>query len=215
VKNVARVLLTGSIVSLVVIIGKLFGRNEDLKVGDISIPLQYAWLVFVVLTIAHGFTASFLVLAIRRFIEGESSEDERQQIFDEVKAESNPFIYGLIPRSTPRRPGSRRYSMDKSDPSTWIAYFALILLVAAILPWHVGSDGSWEWSTNGKSWLLVALAMVLGAVNWLIGSVWVIVLSQLKESSEAAKALLERLSDNFWKFLPNIPITGSYGEDEE
>jgi len=71
------------------------------------------------------------------------------------------------------------YPMDSSDPSTWIAVTAALVFVISMLPWYVTPKGSLEWSTGRALLFPAAAALILGIANWLIGSWWLVRLSEL------------------------------------
>jgi len=173
-KGVAKILIAGTVMAVAVIGAKLFGV-EDIDVGQLSLPIKYAWTLFCVATVAHVFEAVFFIRAIHQLWKEQQTTDQGNHVFNEIKLESNYFLRGMIPRARPRHPGGRIYVMDFADPSTWIAHGAVLALVIATLPWRL-EKGYFVWDGGLH---LIPLALVLALANWLAGSNWAVALSQL------------------------------------
>jgi hypothetical protein len=181
VRNVTRLLALGWLSAAAVLVAKLLSHGESIKVGEIGFPIRDAWMLFAVLTAVHLAASKFLVNHIKEFRRHDCSADGRARIFDEIRADRNLLVHGLIPRVQPWRLGSRWIRMDMRDPSAWASYLGSIILLVTILPWNISEGGQWTWGTSALDWAQVGLAFVIVTVNWYAGSVWIISLSRLAE----------------------------------
>lgn len=196
-KDTTRVLVLGWLAAIAILAGKLLTRQETLTVGGLDLPVRYAWLLFGALTALHLFKGGFLVAHINEYRRAPSAQ--KQALYEEIRAESNPFLYGLLPRGT-RRAGGLSL-MDPRDPSAWMAYVGQITVVVAVLPWSLSSSGGLSWPTGWGLWAQVLGALVLAEVNWLVGSRWLVALASLgdrdvrwRRPSERRAAVLGTLS---------------------
>ena len=178
---IGRILLLGFVLAVSVVGSRLFNHGGGVAVANlnINVPANYIWIFFAALTLAHYLYASSLSQSIVRFWDSEESTDRRRSLFEKITSDPNLFVFGLIPRSKPIKPGSRRYRMDGSDPSTWITILAMSVFVISMLPWYVTATGSLKWSTGWTLFIPLAAALMLGIANWLVGGIWLILLSQL------------------------------------
>lgn len=187
--STAKLLYAGSALALLVVVAKLVTTGGTLSVGGaVTIPLTSSWVVFVLLTVGHVFGAVFLARRIDAYQELLPSTDQMRQVFDELTAGSNPFMHGLVSRARPRRAGGVYHPMSRSDPSAWVAYGAAAVLVAAMLPFHRGTDGI-ERADGFAFGALVALTVVLLIANWWAGSIWLVGLSTLRSTYDEVVAL--------------------------
>ncbi|MQA82974.1 MAG: hypothetical protein GEV10_31740 [Streptosporangiales bacterium] len=189
--STAKILYVGSALALLVVIAKLATQGATLTLGGaVSIPLTGSWIVFVLLTVGHVFSAVFLTRRISAYLDLLPSAVELRQVFDELTAGSNPFMHGLVSRARPRRAGGVYHPMSRSDPSAWAAYGATAALVAAMLPVHRGTNGL-EWEDGFTFGALVSLTAVVLIANWWAGSIWLVGLSTLRSTYEEIVALPE------------------------
>jgi hypothetical protein len=187
---ICRILLIGTVLSGIIIWARLLNRGGAVPVADgsVNVPANYAWILFVVLTIGHGIYSRHLVNLILAFWEASDSPDAGRRIFNEIKSTPNMFVFGLIPRVR-RRPGTNIYIMERSDPSSVFSHFAAIAFLAAMLPWYVTASGSLRWAAGLALWLPVSVALILIYLNWKLASSWTIVLSQLTLEKPDARLL--------------------------
>ncbi|WP_405057802.1 hypothetical protein OG474_34420 [Kribbella sp. NBC_01505] len=173
-KVCSRLLAIGAGLCLATIAGRLFAGGSDVSLGGVAIPLSFAWVGLLALTVAHAFTGAFLAHRITAYLPYLHLPEQALQVFRDVTSSSNPFVFGMRSRALPRKPGGRYHPMSLRDPSAWVAYGGAVMLLLAVLPWHLEAGrivlGGW-----GQA----VLAVVLLAVNWWAGSVWMISLSRL------------------------------------
>jgi hypothetical protein len=132
-KQVGSVLLFGATVAGLIVAARVFG-GEEVKAPGIEVPLKHAWVLILLATAVHFFLGFFFYQSIHGLWREGLGPDEGRRVFDEIKLESRLFLRGMLPRAKPFRPGSRHYRMSWGDPSTWVAHFALLVMIAAVLP---------------------------------------------------------------------------------
>jgi hypothetical protein len=186
-QNATWILSTGSAVAVMVVAAKLLS-SRFLHVSGLVIAVGSAWILFVILTAANIFVAIFLALRIDAYLTGLPSERDLQQTFDKVTSGRNPFVHGLLSRANPRRPGGIYHPMRLSDPSAWIAYAAVALLVAALLPWRLTTSGV-HWEKGFAFWALIILTVLIAVLNWWAGGIWMIQISRLSDLAAYVDAL--------------------------
>ena len=177
-----KVLVSGvgiaGVIVLVIVLLKLTGAKE-FEWANMKFSTTYAWPVCFILTVAHVYTAWLFIRSILTLWQQETSDNCRTA-FQEVTTTGNLFVRKMIARTQRVRTRSGRYivAMKIDDPSTWATYSAAGLLIAAIVPFDL---------TN--IWLflfLLAIATILTWVNWIVGSNWIIALSELTLEDEQA-----------------------------
>ncbi|TDC23482.1 hypothetical protein [Kribbella albertanoniae] len=173
-KVCSRLLAIGAVLCLATIAGRLFAGSADVSLGGVTLPLDFAWVGLLALTVAHAFTGAFLAHRITAYLPYLHLPEQALQVFREVTSSGNPFVFGMRSRALPRRPGGRYHPMSLRDPSAWVAYGAAVVLLLAVLPWRVEAG-----RIVVGGWAQVVLAVVLLAVNWWAGSVWMVSLSRL------------------------------------
>jgi len=173
-KVCSRLLAIGAALCLATIAGRLFAGGASLSLGTVDLPLNLAWVGLLALTVAHVFTGAFLAQRITAYLPYLHQPEQAVQVFREVTSSSNPFVFGMRSRALPRRPGGRHHPMSPRDPSAWVAYGAAVVLLLAVVPWRVEAG-----RIVVDGWGQVGLAVVLLAVNWWAGSVWMVSLSRL------------------------------------
>jgi len=182
VKDTTRVLALGWMAALAILAVKLLTRQETVTVAGIGLPVRYAWVLFGVFTALHMFKGGFLASHLRPYLRS-APADEKRALFDEIRADTNPLLHGLLPRGRRRGPGRRLTKMDPRDPSSWMAYAAQLTVFVAVLPWSLDAGGM-TWPSGWSLWLQVVGAMVLAELNWLAGSRWLVAVASLGAGSE-------------------------------
>ncbi|GAB3927166.1 hypothetical protein GCM10029976_022970 [Kribbella albertanoniae] len=172
-KVCSRLLAIGAVLCLATIAWP-FAGSADVSLGGVTLPLDFAWVGLLALTVAHAFTGAFLAHRITAYLPYLHLPEQALQVFREVTSSGNPFVFGMRSRALPRRPGGRYHPMSLRDPSAWVAYGAAVVLLLAVLPWRVEAG-----RIVVGGWAQVVLAVVLLAVNWWAGSVWMVSLSRL------------------------------------
>ncbi|MET7284065.1 hypothetical protein ABZS29_37885 [Kribbella sp. NPDC005582] len=173
-KVCSRLLAIGAVLCLATIVGRLFAGSADVSVGGVTLPLDFAWVGLLALTAAHAFTGAFLAHRITAYLPYLHLPEQAVQVFREVTSSGNPFVFGMRSRALPRRRGGRYHPMSVRDPSAWVAYGAAVVLLLAATPWRLEAG-----RIVVGGWIQVVLAVVLLAVNWWAGSVWMVSLSRL------------------------------------
>ena len=171
-KVCSRLLAIGAAFCLATIAGRLFAGS--LSLGGVALPLNFAWVGLLAITVAHAFTGAFLAQRITAYLPYLHFPEQAVQVFREVTSSGNPFVFGMRSRALPRRPGGAYHPMSLRDPSAWVAYGAGVILLLAALPWHLESG-----RIVVGGWTQAVLAVVLLVVNWWAGSVWMVSLSRL------------------------------------
>jgi hypothetical protein len=161
--------------AVLVTTARLFNGNADVEVWEVTIPLDVVWAFFICATAAHVFTGLFLAKLVRDFQKSEESTQEKLQTYHDVLAESGAYVSVTVRRLPVE--GKRLTPMYASDPSTWLSYGGVILLVVATLPWWI--DDGLKWPGWTESAAVGLLALVLAVVNWRIGTAWARAISVL------------------------------------
>lgn len=192
---ICRILLLGILLAAAVIFARLFGRGGAVAFasGSINVPANYAWILFLVLTLGHRLYAAHLVRNILSYWNSDSTVDDGQNIFREIRVNQNMFVFGLIPRvRTKRLQRLTLFIMEHDDPSTAFTHFALLAFLISMFPWYITSNGDLRWSRGWALWLPIVAALIIAERNWRYGSYWIVALSQLTlEKGQAS--MLERL----------------------
>jgi hypothetical protein len=180
------VLLTGTTVAAIAVVTKLVGAT-DFEFESFKISVDYMWVVFAVFTVIHFYTAWLFNRAIFDLWKTQS-EEECLVAFQEITTTGGFFVRGLMPRIRYTKTifGIRIYKMRLDDPSTWATHTLALLLIAAIIPFDMTNI---QWFLN-----MVFLSMVIGIINWLIGSEWILSLSELSIPHEKSVILTNRQS---------------------
>jgi hypothetical protein len=172
-KWVDSVLWSMLLAALATILLKIFGKQE-FKWMDITVDTSFAWIVFSVLTLAHFYTALLLFRSIRSVWQF-SDRLSRQILFAKITSTGGIFVRGLAARTVCKDDWclTVRYTMDHRDPSSWLALVSVPFLIAAVTPYVYSK----------RSLCLFFLGLALAEINWIIGSHWIIALSDLSTDS--------------------------------
>jgi hypothetical protein len=168
-------LITGVALSGVIVILKLAGKGE-FEVWKVPVKTSYAWAIAVLLTIAHYYvTVLFLRDCDAIFDEGNAAV--AQGAWDRLSGGSLLFFHGLVARLTYTEwyVGGKPYKvfhMDRSDPTTWLAHGAAVLVFLAIARFR-----GVRWFVRIGTCLAGLLVMY---ANSHIGAQWAITASYLK-----------------------------------
>ena len=190
---ICRILLIGLFLGAAVIFARPFGRGGAIAFanGSINVPANYAWILFVVLTLGHRLYSWHLIRNILLFWESSGTVDDGRRIFDEVRSRPNMFVFGLIPRVRTKRRWKINVSiMEQSDPSTIFSHFALLVFLASMFLWYITSYGDLRWSKGWALWLPIVAALIIAERNWHYVGYWAIALSQLTVKKDQANMLI-------------------------
>jgi len=184
-KWVDAVLLSGVALGGILIIAKTIGADE-FDLHDLEISVDNAWIIFSIITSAHFYTSWLLNREILRLWETHSDE-KCMAVFNEVRATGGIFVRGLSPRTNRIKStfGIQIYEMRLDDPSTWAAHIFAVLLIAAIVPFDL--------SNPSYFFLILLVAIIITIINWIIGSLWIVPLSELAISHDESKILSKKL----------------------
>lgn len=200
VKWVNNILTSGFSLAGIIILLKIFGGTSFSWVG-VNFPLNLSWIIFLFLTIAHGYVSSLIYLSIVDLIKKGTAEN-CNEVYLKITTSGGLFVRGMVARNKVRIIRQRRvYIMSPNDPSTWIAHIAAIGLFLAIIPF--------DFHSVLRFVLLFIVGIVIVYSNWIIGSFWIILLSGLDlpktvvERRVYFKSLGIRATDSFFQDLDN------------
>jgi hypothetical protein len=171
--------MVGSGLCAAIITLRLFGGSK-LSFQGVSVPIEYSWLPLVILTFAHGY-ASLLLLKSARGLHDACSETECKEVWHQIVGQGGMFMRGMKPRLLPLSGGLAPMG---NEPSTWVTHICAIMLFVAAVPY----EAYLSWKT------LFAFALVF--VNWRIGSIWAIALSELATPKDQSLLLARRVRSN-------------------
>jgi hypothetical protein len=196
-KWVDKILMVGTLAAGMIVLFKLLNLLNIINITTIDIgslknlPITNGWLFFVIfllLTFAHYWTGILLLSHSLHKLWQANSSELSEYAFNEVTTTGGIFVRGLIPRI---ENVGVIYLIDMRDPSAWAAHAAALALIFAIVPWYFAPP----------FFILLVLAIVLMFVNWMIGSNWIILLSELKVEHDKAGAhmRIERMQMTYEK----------------
>lgn len=176
VKNaeaITGLLWIGCGIALGAVLAKLFG-GEQIQVQGVEVNLNQVWIVFVAFTVAHWFLGWSLGQSIRH-LQQNATPEQGLQVWCYLKGEGNIFVRNMLPRR--RAPWGIKFpgfEISGRDPAGWVANAAVLLLVAASVPFCLSCLRS-----SLLSSLIPEIALFLAIINWLIGGMWMTRLSGL------------------------------------
>jgi hypothetical protein len=148
-----------------------------LKINGVESPLVNAltansYLVVLTFSVVHFYVTWLLISSIYTLWRTKSF-DICLQTFREITVTGNILVRGLIPRTETlgRTRTFTFYRMRHEDPSAWVALLSAIIIIATVVPFHIGNFIVFI--------VLVALSGILLVINWVIGSNWIVALSEL------------------------------------
>ena len=97
-KTVSHVLAVGTLSAVIVIAGRLFNGTEDIKVWEVTIPLELAWVFFLCLTVVHIFSGLFLCKHAADFQRSDANYEERLDTYHDVLDEGGHYLSVTIRR---------------------------------------------------------------------------------------------------------------------
>ncbi len=191
-KWVNRVLVGGAAIAGSIIVLKLSGV-QSFQWSKLSFRTDLAWLVFLVITVAHAYAAWLLVGSAHSLWRARSAIHS-SRAFQRVSKTGGLFLRGLLPRTDYRRTvlGYYRYQMRWRDPTTWISLMAGLAVAVAIAPF--------DFVDLPRAIGPAGLAIALPFVNWKLGANWAIAVSELSLHREDT-AYHWRLSFSGWHWM--------------
>jgi hypothetical protein len=170
-----RVLVFGLILTITLLITKILNLPK-IKVVNIDIPIENAWMVFAAITIAHIYATFVFVIQCFRLFWNEHANAETTW---HMLTENGPlFFRGMI--------GQFHGVMSLGDPTTWFTYGAATLFLVVLFPWVPLSQLTWQ---------SIAPPILLTIINWIVGSQWALAASDLRVDQDKALYLKKSKSD--------------------
>jgi hypothetical protein len=207
-ESISATLLAGGTVAGIAVIVRVLGYDK-FKWHDVEIPLSYTAAIIGLGTIAHVFWVRFLILHLSKLVsinDQNPNQDIFQAVFDDIRSKKTLFLRNMISRSKQISDGSHLWRMSGEDPTTWLAYSLALLTFVAILPWRI--DHGLRWAE--PRWVIVAygvIGLILVAINWWVGGLWIINLSRMKDDPDVRESLRIEIgsSSGF-----SIPLMGDW-----
>jgi len=180
-KWVDKVLMSGFFASLSIVLLKLFG-GETMKWLNVKLNLSHVWIVFLLLTCAHLYTTILLIKSIKRLWQKCTHED-RSLVYNRLTSIGGVYVRGLIARTEIYDDWELKvkYKMVYEDPSAWAALVTAALLFIAIVPFSFDEALIFYW----------ALSALIVNGNWVIGTNWIVALSDLSLNNEKSSYFKE------------------------
>ncbi len=170
-KWVDKVLTGDASIAGIIVLLKILNLNVYVLNGITFKPENF-WVIAVLFTTAHAYVTLLLIRSLYELWK-DGSLARNKAVYENITETGGIFIRGLSPRVTfiTYFGFFRVYIMDSFDPSTWVSHGAILLLMAAIIPWDLS-----HLSQNIFYW---CMAIVIAVLNWLIGGTWSVALSSL------------------------------------
>ena len=168
-KWIDKVLMSGFLVSLSIVILKLFYK-ETIKWMDVEFKLANSWIIFLLLTVAHLYTTILLTKSIKKLWD-KFTFDDRSFVYTKIISTGGIFSRGLTARTEVYDDWEFKvkYKMTYEDPSAWVALVTAVLMFIAIIPFPISKF----------SILDILIASLIINANWIIGTNWIVALSEL------------------------------------
>jgi hypothetical protein len=170
------VLIAGVILAGTIILLKLTGHTS-FKWLDIDFDTRYAWIICILFTLGHWYTAWLFIRSVVDLWKKGTSE-ECLTAFNKIVTSGGLFVRGLIPRVTSV---DGIYQMSWKDPTTLVSHLGALIIILAIVPFDF----------TGAILIrpYIGVAIILMIINWIIGSNWAVALSQLSVERDRALVL--------------------------
>jgi hypothetical protein len=201
VRIVVSLLTVAILAAAGIILVRVTGGNA-VKIGgvEIDVPLYFVPIFFVVVTILHIFWAGFISFAVGS-VDWNAPPDSKEKVIQELREQRSWLLNGMLPRR--RTQYTALFIMDPRDSTTWVFIGSALVALVAMLPWLRSPDGfTWIGST-GRVVSVSGFSLALVAFNWVIGSTWVVSITELTVPSMG-----QRWLDEPWFFLSTVPGPG-------
>lgn len=147
---------------------KLAGKTS-FELGEVEIPTNNAWLVFIVLSLVHRVTSGLFFESLYKY-RRRCFDTESAQLFEELTS-SGPILFrGMLTRR-PIKEGSKFYVLSAKDLTTWVFYTLGCVFLFACFPLDT--------KTIVSNVTFALMSVYLLVWNWLIGSKWSIALGEM------------------------------------
>jgi hypothetical protein len=189
-----RVLIAGGIFLASLLILKMT-KSTEFKWNDAKVPLDLAWVVVLLFSIAHHYTAAQFFDSLYDYRKNHLLSDSRA-LFERLTTTGGVCFRGLRSRSLSSN--KRFYLMHADDLTTWIFLGLAGLAFVVCLPFH---------AVVLRGWLIyVAIAIYLLIWNWIVGSKWSIALGELRVSRE--DTYYYQRAETLRKPFDPVPVSG-------
>jgi hypothetical protein len=177
-KTIDKILWFGLLFSITVIFMSFTGI-QTVSISNISLPIKYVWIIYVLFTIFHFIYTQTFESSVRQFWRL-TEPNEYCSLYKDITTEEGYFMRGMEPRVLSK---TSNVAPMGNDLSTWLSHITAILLFVAL------------WRTvqlDISPWLDKIIVIGLTLINWIIGSRWAIVLSELTIEKKYARILSKR-----------------------
>lgn len=158
------------LLSSITILGLSFSKDNAITIVGVKLPLQYAWVPLTIFTGLHLIYTLRFEAASRNFWTL-TEPVEYSELFKDITSEGGYFMREMKPRILPETGGPAPMG---NDLSTWLTHLtALILFIALFRTVKFDTDITWIRLSS------IVIPFGLMYINWIIGSRWAIVLSEL------------------------------------
>jgi hypothetical protein len=121
-----KILAFSLLLAVTLFIAKLLDVTE-IEIAQLDVPIQFAWIAFVVLTVAHLYaTLVFVTKCARLFF---TDHGKAGTTWDSLTHDGPLFFRGMIPRHFT---GNGPTVMSFADPTTWLVHGAAILFFCCL-----------------------------------------------------------------------------------
>ncbi|HLP85906.1 MAG TPA: hypothetical protein VK157_16260 [Phycisphaerales bacterium] len=109
-------------------------------------------------------------------------------VYWEIRATGGVFVRGILPRLLrASKDGSVYYFIDQKDPTGWMHFVMIIVIFPTVIPFNSTSLLEVVFASGG--------AALLAVVNWMVGTRWAVILSNLGELTPDRSSHLWALRD--------------------
>ncbi|MBQ1047444.1 hypothetical protein KBX50_02945 [Micromonospora sp. C51] len=176
VKKCAATLSAASLLAAATVLARLTG-NVEFEVLGVDVNLRHSWLLFGAITACHVVWAYFAVSAMSDLNATREFRRLRDKVLRDVRNDEHWLLNGITRRLSTRY--DRVFVMSMRDPTTWFFYGIATLSLAAMVPWVLTHGVLRLANTPSEAIGITAIAAILVMLNWIVGSIWVISLTEL------------------------------------
>jgi hypothetical protein len=177
-KTIDKILWFGLLFSIAVVFMSFTGI-QTVSISNINLPIKFAWIVYVLFTVFHFIYTRTFENSVRQYWK-QTDSNEYSCLFKDITTEEGYFMREMKPRVLPK---TGKVAQMSNDLSTWLSHITAILLLVAL------------WRTvklDISPWLDKIIVIGLTFINWIIGSRWAIVLSELAIEKKYSRVLSKR-----------------------
>lgn len=169
-------------------------RSTDLDISDIRV-LGVVCLIF---TGSHWYASKLLLQSVLEFWKAKHFS-ERFKLFEQLRASGGVLMRGFLPRERKEvRKNLYVYRIRSTDPTIWIAYGSVLVIIISIT--------SWQYFNSYAFWKSLFLSTVTAFMNWHIGSNWVVALTELTYQKKGEAHYLNSISGDDSRYVPSLKV---------